>query len=564
MMDLAVKVTALLGAAWVVAFLLRGRAASTRHAVWIGLMAAALVLPIFAALVPPVELAWLPAQATAISQPHQNSGGTFDAPPQDRVERSAPDAFSMQPTAAPIAAPRSALTVRQALLGGWFVVAMFLVLRLIAAHAQARRLLASCSAASDDLSSAVASVSAELGVNAPPVRVAHRGAMPAVIGILRPSIVLPVEAASWTAERLRVVLLHECAHVRRRDALLQLMTSVATAAYWWHPLSWLAARQIVRERELACDDLVIASGTSGATYAEHLLDIARSLRPSRQPALAMARPSELEGRLIALLEERPRDTRPARARALGIALALVAVAIVAPLTIVAKDAPASPGTIALQAQPDVLTSRVVVTGPEIEVPHAQTAAASTRPGTDGTVQAVPAPPLDNAMADTLLRAARDRDPDIRLVALAALNRSSSTKHVPLMLDLLKDESEDVRTLALLNLIHLERHEVLSHLPVALADESADVRRAAVMGISRMAHPDKAALLLKAASDSSDDVRTMAALGLSRVSGTQVDEMLVKLSSDVSAGVRRAAIIAIAGRTGGGLDLDARLGRPRKQ
>ena len=50
--------------------------------------------------------------------------------------------------------------------------------------------------------------------------------MPAVIGILRPSVVLPLDAASWTAERLRVVLLHECAHVRRRDAMLQVVANV--------------------------------------------------------------------------------------------------------------------------------------------------------------------------------------------------------------------------------------------------------------------------------------------------------------------------------------------------
>ena len=72
MIDLAVKITALLGAAWVFAFLLRGRAASTRHAVWIGLMAAALALPVFAAFVPSVELAWLPADRPGVSLPRSS------------------------------------------------------------------------------------------------------------------------------------------------------------------------------------------------------------------------------------------------------------------------------------------------------------------------------------------------------------------------------------------------------------------------------------------------------------------------------------------------------------
>ena len=76
------------------------------------------------------------------------------------------------------------------------------------------------------------------------------------------------------------------------------MSQVACAAYWFNPLTWIAARRLRAERERACDDLVLEAGLRGADYAQHLLDIARTVTPRRSlsaAALAMARPSELEG-----------------------------------------------------------------------------------------------------------------------------------------------------------------------------------------------------------------------------------------------------------------------------
>jgi beta-lactamase regulating signal transducer with metallopeptidase domain len=114
------------------------------------------------------------------------------------------------------------------------------------------------------------------------------------------------------------VLLHELAHVKRWDWLTQLAARLACALYWWHPLAWVAARRLREERELACDDLVLAHGTVASTYAADLLEIARVFRVSPASALAgvaMARRSQLAGRLLAVLDaarSRRSQVRPFR------------------------------------------------------------------------------------------------------------------------------------------------------------------------------------------------------------------------------------------------------------
>ena len=137
--------------------------------------------------------------------------------------------------------------------------------------------------------------------------------MPLTWGWLRPVVLLPAEAAQWPEERRRIVLLHELAHIKRWDCLTQVVARMVCAFYWFNPLVWLAARRMCVERERACDDLVLNGGCKASDYAGHLVEIARSFRRVPQvAAIAMARPSGLEKRIVAIADaSRVRRLRPA-------------------------------------------------------------------------------------------------------------------------------------------------------------------------------------------------------------------------------------------------------------
>ena len=153
---------------------------------------------------------------------------------------------------------------------------------------------------------------------------------PVVIGAFRPVIVLPTSARDWSGERLSAVLLHETAHVRRRDGLALLVAHVACALYWFQPLAWGALRALRRECELSADEDVIASGLRPSSYAEHLLAVARDAAVPAVGIAMAARPSELARRITVLVtrERLPAPLTRGRALLLG-AGALLVLALVA-------------------------------------------------------------------------------------------------------------------------------------------------------------------------------------------------------------------------------------------
>jgi len=136
--------------------------------------------------------------------------------------------------------------------------------------------------------------------------------MPMTWGVFRPVVLLPADDLDSTIEQRLDVLRHELAHVRRYDCLTQLVGQLACALHWFNPFAWLAARELRVERERACDDEVLGAGAKASDYADYLLRVARSTRIVGAAALgglAMARPSQMAGRLLAVLDDRRRRGR---------------------------------------------------------------------------------------------------------------------------------------------------------------------------------------------------------------------------------------------------------------
>jgi beta-lactamase regulating signal transducer with metallopeptidase domain len=164
------------------------------------------------------------------------------------------------------------------------------------------------------------------------LRIGHRTMMPMTWGIFRPVVLLPENVAAWPASRQEDVLLHELAHIKRRDHLSQVLAQLACALHWFNPLTWYAGRRMMLEREHACDDTVLNRGTRPSDYATNLLEVARSMKRgpvTSMAAIAMAGRSTLKDRLKAVLDE-GRTRNPLGGRVTAVALLLVA-AVALPL-----------------------------------------------------------------------------------------------------------------------------------------------------------------------------------------------------------------------------------------
>lgn len=318
----AVKATIVLGAAWVLAFALRSRSAALRHAVWTAGVLGSLLLPILTLVLP-----------TWRSPQFGNVVGHWSAP--------RPILAALEPSTLPamsvdaIASASPLGNLRFPLLLVWLVGVSLLALKLALGIVRLKRRTAKCKALSGaDWKSCVSELSRKFDFARPVRLLIAEGSrpMPLTWGIRRPLILVPADANEWPEERKRVVVAHELAHVRRHDWLWQLCAEALRILYWFHPLAWVAVAKLRQESERACDDCVLNCGVTGLDYAQQLLDLARTLgnsRPGWATALAVARPSNLERRLVAMLN--PSINRRGLTRTRRLAIAASAILLLVPL-----------------------------------------------------------------------------------------------------------------------------------------------------------------------------------------------------------------------------------------
>jgi beta-lactamase regulating signal transducer with metallopeptidase domain len=168
---------------------------------------------------------------------------------------------------------------------------------------------------------------------------------PLSCGVVRPTIVLPIDAQTWHEDDLGRAIVHELEHVRRGDWAGQCLARAVCACYWFHPLVWIAWRQLALEAERACDDALLQRAEATA-YADQLVVLAERLSAvPKRSLLAMANRTDLATRVVAVL-----DSRQQRGRAGTFSLALVCVAsallvaTISPLRVAAAQIPTATQT----------------------------------------------------------------------------------------------------------------------------------------------------------------------------------------------------------------------------
>ena len=113
---------------------------------------------------------------------------------------------------------------------------------------------------------------------ATPLCESGRVAVPLTAGVISPRIILPAAWREWPEIKLKAILAHESAHVRRRDPLIGLLAHLNRSLFWFHPLAWWLERKLAATAELACDDAAVRAIGETRRYAEVLLDMAEAVR----------------------------------------------------------------------------------------------------------------------------------------------------------------------------------------------------------------------------------------------------------------------------------------------
>jgi Zn-dependent protease with chaperone function len=205
----------------------------------------------------------------------------------------------------------------------WDLAAFVAILRLVIGLWRLRALRRSCIAIDiSELDTAIRTTLADFSsARAVTLAMSERMSVPAAIGFFRPIIVLPAWALrELTPAELNVILLHEFAHLRRGDAWTNLLQKMVRAVFLFHPAVWWIERRLSLEREMACDDQVLAETANPREYAKCLIALLEKSVARRGWALAQAavhRAREASLRLARILDAERPNTRNLWKPALG-------------------------------------------------------------------------------------------------------------------------------------------------------------------------------------------------------------------------------------------------------
>ena len=575
--------------------------AAARHIVWSLSVGGLLLLPATSLVPWRLELAALATARDAVSLTTRPSPAgtrelappTVEAPARSiapaRVDDAAPSRESAAPAGSestvlrlviPVTPPRDPATI---LVLVWITGVLWMLGRLAIGIANVRRMVHNATPVEGaEWQALIDSARGSLGSRpAARIVISSSAIMPFTYGLLRPIIVLPALAEEWTPDRRRSVLLHELAHVRRRDLLTNAVVQLACAIYWFHPLVSFAARRVRIEAERACDALVVAAGTRPSDYAGDLLDIARTMRSGATSAvaLAMARRSDFEGRLLAILAPDSGRNVLTAARAALVALSFaapaVAIAAAVPATpaapnaaAVARESSASADESSVAGAPEdtkeessaaaTLASRIMQSGtPDSQAPAKTQSRDTAVPALltvlndeNPTVRLAAVEALGNLedprAVDALVQALRtDADARVREAAANALGEIDSARAVPGLIAALGAEKVTaVRAKIAWALGEIDDARAVDALGAAVRDAEAEVRRQAVWALGEIGSPSAIPRLIPVLRDADVETRKQAAWALGELESPDAIDALAAATKDADPEVRKEAVGAL--------------------
>jgi HEAT repeat protein/beta-lactamase regulating signal transducer with metallopeptidase domain len=624
LLDSALKGTIVLGLAGLAASWLRRGSAASRHLVWHVAVIGLLALPIISAALPArAHIAVLPRLsvdrfAPPVSSPSSDDNELFQATSgalvssasgdaQHSGERDIPDVAWPQSGSEGLSSETPASSTPRSLFGFsslrslplptlLFVVWALGALLVLARYAlgtlvvhwftwRAKPINAIAWASLNE------TMSFAVGLGHPvKLLKSARATTPMTFGVLNPVVLLPNDAEEWGEERRRVVLLHELAHVQRLDCLTNIFATVACAIYWFNPFVWIAVARMRAEGERACDDWVLRAGMRASVYAEHLLDMVKTIGRLHTPAAAlpMAQRSTFEGRLLAILE--PDMNRNGTRRGQALLLTSVIAIVVLPLAAITSPAaatnaatPEAAGTTAdavakteipISAALTKLGSRVGILNPkqnETEPLPVVRPDVSTKSGA-WSAQQVPEARINaliGALADTELDVRRmtirtlgelgdpravaalsaalrtDKDPTVRRAAAWALGQIGDDKGVAALSDAIKSDSDlEVRRTSVWAVGQIGSAAATPALAVAVRDNDKDLRANAVWAIGQIGDASGVAVLATSIKDADASIRNQSAWALGQIGEDNGVSTLTAALKDSDEQVRSTAVWAL--------------------
>ncbi len=515
---LVAKATLLLLAALGASALLQRASAGARHLVWVAIVGSLLLLPAFVQW-SPLRLAILPAPAPSPAQPAANTAPSTSARRAEQPAALPSGHNTTGPSSARVNETSSALTaispVQLAAIV-WGVIAFVVAAWLALGFLSVGRIVRRARVLEDRLwTGPLYEIADRLGIDATPRLMRSEDVqMPFACGLVTPTIVLPADSDGWDLERRRAVLMHELAHIRRRDLLGHTLGRLACAVYWFHPLVWTAARRMRIESERACDDLALTCGLRATTYAEHLLDIVTAVGKTRTPAIAipMAHRREFEGRMLAILD-------PALRRGVGRRQsAALLVGLVALVVVVGGAVPAPRAAAAQLANDSVVPTPTAPADSAAKTTQVQVLSSHTQQSTSR-----------NEVKQTLTTPPKPAEKEP-----AEVDRAPAAVTPEMLTELAQDTTQNGRVSILISVLR--------------SDSSASLRRTAAWGLSRYSERSDVsdALAVALRRDSNASVREMSAWALAQAAerSDAIDALAEAVRRDADTEVKETAAWAL--------------------